>query len=118
MHVVRVLWGTGGSGTGVGQFLAEGKNTSSPSMATFYQGVLNSSYVDWLVEYDTCTTDNGGGQGTNQSIGRGAFVSQAAITPSNHSNPIDDTAIQAELAAQIQAGHLPAPTHDAAVNNN
>src|SRR5579863_2252705 len=113
MQVVEVLWGTGGAGGSDGQFLSNVKNTSSPSMATFYQGVLNSPYVDWLTEYDTTVAG-----GTNQSIGRGAFVKQFAITPSNTANPIDDTQIQAELASQITAGHLPAPTRDAAGNNN
>jgi hypothetical protein len=113
MQVVQVLWGTGGPGTGSGQFFGNVYATSSPSMATFYQGVLNSPYVDWLSEYDTFTSG-----GTKQSIARGGFVAQVAITPSHTGNPIDDTAIQAELAAQIIAGHLPAPTQDGAGNNN
>jgi hypothetical protein len=113
MQVIEVLWGTGSAGGSNGQFLSNVKNTTSPSIATFYQGVLNSAYVDWLTEYNT---PNSGG--TNQSIGRGSFVIQVAITPSNTANPIDDTAIQTELANQISAGHLPAPTQDAAGNDN
>jgi hypothetical protein len=118
MQVVQVLWGTGGIGSGNGQFLANVKNTTAPSMATFYQQVLNSAYVDWLSEYDTDITAFGGGPGTNQTIGRGSFVEQVVITPSDTSNPIDDVAIQTELANQITAGHLPAPTTDANGNNN
>jgi hypothetical protein len=83
IQVVQVLWGTGSAGGGTGQFLLEVLNTSTPSMATFYQGVLNSAYVDWLGEYNTNITDFGGGPGTNQSIGRGSFSRQVAITPSD-----------------------------------
>ena len=36
----------------------------------FYQGVLNSPYVDWLTEYNTNITAVGGQPGTNQAIGR------------------------------------------------
>ena len=97
---------------GNGQFLSQVKHTT-PSVATFYQQVLNSAYVDWLTEYNT----NFSG-GTNQIIGRGAFVIQVAITPSTTAIPLDDSAIQTELVKQINAGHLPAPTSDAAGNNN
>ena len=118
MQVIQVLWGTGGAGGGTGQFLSQVVNTTTPSMATFYQQALNNPYVDWLSEYDTNITAFGGGPGTNQSIGRGSFAAQFAITPSNTKNPISDPDIQTELEAQIVAGHLPAPTTDAAGNNN
>ena len=118
LHVIQVLWGSGTAGGGNGQYLTQVLNTTTPSIATFYQQVLNSAYVDWLTEYNTDIIDHGGTQGTNQIIGRGSFVIQVAITPSNTSNPIDDTAIQTELINQIAAGHLPAPTTDAAGNNN
>jgi len=118
IQVIQVLWGTGGAGASNGEFLSQVRNTTTPSMATFYQQVLNSAYVDWLTEYNTDITDFAGNPGTNQSIGRGVFVEQVAITPSNTSNPISDTAIQTELVNQILAGHLPFPTADAAGNNN
>ena len=118
MQVVQVLWGTGGTGSGTGQFLSQVHGTSTPSMATFYQQVLNSAYVDWLTEYNTDIIDAGGHEGTNQAIGHGEFSTQVAITPSDHSNPIDDNAIQTELVNQIMAGHVPMPTTDAAGNNN
>jgi len=118
MQVVEVLWGMGGIGSSDGQFLAEVKNTSSPSMATFYQAILNSAYVDWLTEYNTDILDVGGSQGTNQMIGHGNFVGQYVITPSNTANPIDDNAIQIELANQIIGGNLPVPTTDANGNIN
>ncbi len=109
IQVVQVLYGTG-------SYIPQVTTTNSPSMATFYQGVLNSPYVDWLTEYNT--TDPVAG--TNQIIGRGTFSSQVTITPApqNDGPVIDDTNIQAELTAQIQAGNVPAPTHDAAGNDN
>jgi hypothetical protein len=118
IQVVEVLWGTGSAGGGDGQFLAQVRDTTTPSIATFYQQVLNSAYVDWLSEYNTDIIDAGGHEGTNQIIGRGSFLTQVAITPSDHSNPIDDTAIKAELVRQIIAGHIPTPTTDAAGNVN
>ncbi|HET9597357.1 MAG TPA: hypothetical protein VFP65_17335 [Anaeromyxobacteraceae bacterium] len=106
VQVVQVIWGTG-------SFLPQVTSTASPSIATFYQGVLNSPYVDWLTEYDTSVAG-----GTNQSIGRGSFFGQFVITPSVTAATITDAQIQSELAAQIAAGHLPAPTVDAAGNTN
>ena len=49
MRVVQVLYGSG-------SYLANVRNTTSPSIGTFYQGVLNSPYVDWLTEYNTFIT--------------------------------------------------------------
>jgi hypothetical protein len=118
MKVVQVLWGTGGVGTGDGEFLAEVVHTSTPSMATFYQQVLNSGYVDWLTEYNTNILDFGGNPGTNQTIGRGSFSEQVAITPVNTSTSLTDGDVQTELVNQIKAGHVPVPTADGAGNNN
>ena len=118
MQVVQVLWGTGGAGGSNGHFLAQVVDTSTPSIATFYQQVLNSGYVDWLTEYNTDITDNGGGPGTNQTIGHGSFSEQVAITPVNTSTSLTDGEIQTELVNQIKAGHLPLPTADADGNNN
>src|SRR5258708_23789031 len=53
LKVVQVLWGTGGAGGADGQFLAQVVHITTPSMATFYQQVLNSAYVDWLTEYNS-----------------------------------------------------------------
>ncbi len=108
MQVVQVLWGSGAYLSGV-------SSTASPSIATFYQGVLNSPYVDWLTEYDTNTQS---GTRTNQVIGRGSFLGQFTITPSTSATTISDATIQSELVAQIAAGHLPLPTTDAAGNPN
>jgi hypothetical protein len=73
--------------------------------------------VDWLIEYNTTGLPS---PTTNQTINRGSFLTQVQINPSpaNNGTTIDDTMIKAELSAQIQAGNLPAPTHDAQGNNN
>ena len=118
MQVVQVLWGSGSAGGGNGQYLAEVLGTTTPNIATFYQGVLNSAYVDWLDEYNTDITDFGSDPGTNQSIGRGSFSERVIITPSTNASSISDATIQTELVNQIVAGHLPLPTTDAAGNNN
>ena len=109
-QVVQVLYGAG-------SYPSQVSSTASPSMATFYQGVLNSPYVDWLTEYNTTTQ---AGTRSNQTIGRGSFLQLVSITPSaaNNTTVISDAHVQAELTAQIVAGNLPAPTHDAAGNNN
>src|SRR6202011_2200996 len=76
-------------------------------IASFYSAVASSSYFDWLSEYNTPPPVSG----TGQIIGRGAFSQQIQITPApgNFGSTIDDSQIQAELKAQIAAGHLPAP---------
>ena len=108
-QAVQVLYGGTAS-----QYVPGIWNTASPSMSTFLGGVLNSPYVDWLTEYNT------GSLGTNQVIGRGSFAGRFAISPSsaNNGSTIDDSNIQAELIAQINAGQLPSPTTDAAGNVN
>ena len=93
-------------------------NSNSPSMATFYEGVLNSAYVDWLDgDYNTVTHSHGTTQ-TNQHICRGSFFEQIKITPSTSAATVDDSTIQSELVTQIADGNLPAPTHDTAGNTN
>jgi FG-GAP-like repeat len=108
MQVVIVLWTSS-----VNTILQQ---TGTPSLMTFYQQMLgNGSYTAWLNrEYNTI------GQASNQVIGPGGVVGPGpiTITPSVNGTTITDTQIQTELAAQISAGHLPAPTMDAAGNNN
>jgi hypothetical protein len=65
----------------------------------FYGAIPMSSYLDWLSEYDTPT----------QPIGRGSFAGATVIQPGHTGTNLDDTDIQAELAAQMDAGHLPQP---------
>jgi hypothetical protein len=110
IQVVQVIYGSG-------SYIPEVLSTATPSMATFYQGVLNSPYVDWLTEYNTTTQPP---PTSNQVLGRGSFLTQATITPAaaNNGTVITDEQIQAELSAQIAAGNLPAPTSDGAGNNN
>ena len=98
VNVLKVSYGAGTyqsfvSGTGAG------------TMSAFFKGVLGSAYFTWLNnDYKTTTPA--------QTIGTGTFGGDYAITPSTANNgaTINDTAIQAELVAQINAGHLPAPT--------
>jgi len=86
------------------------------TMPPFYSAITNSTYYDLISEYATNVTPQGGGTGTNQSIGRGSAGGTFTIAPSKCNNglpcTIDDTAIQAELLAQISAGHLPTPDLD------
>ncbi len=122
IHVVEVLYGQPSSTV---TYEPEVQNTSpSPSIATFYGGVANSSYVNSMSEYDT-TGSPQGIAGTNQTIGRGVFNSQVIIKPSSTNDPfavtnpthtIDDTNIQAEIQAQISAHKLPAPLTNSAGN--
>jgi hypothetical protein len=116
-QVIVVLWG------GSGSYLPELTGTSSPNIASFYNSVLQSPYVDWLSEYNTAGKSFGG-TSSNQTIGRGGYLQRYTITPSapNDGTTISDTQIQSELARQInlgtRRGGLPAPSPDAAGNSN
>jgi hypothetical protein len=104
VHVTQVLYGSG-------TFTPEVSGTGASTLAAFYAGVTNSAHFDWLNEYNTTRNAANGQPGSNQVIGRGSFVGQRRITPSltNNLGTIDDSNIQAELKAQINAGHLPRP---------
>jgi hypothetical protein len=104
VKVVQVIYGAG-------TYLAQTTADASPSVSSFYHGVTASPYFDWLSEYNTTGNAAGGQRGTNQVIGRGSFPGRYVITPSaaNNGKTIQDANIQAELHAQIAAGHLPAP---------
>ncbi len=104
IQVIQVLWGTGSYATQV-------SSTATPSVASFYNAVLQGNTWDWLAEYNTPASG-----GTNQQYTRGNFVRQVTITPSTSATTLTDATIQLELQAQITAGHLPAPTKDAAGN--
>ncbi len=93
LRVVQVEWGANPVGY-AGQLPA------------FYAAVLDSPYMDLLVQYDTTS-------GSVQRITRGSFVGRFTITPTVTATTVDDTQVQAELTAQIAAGHLPAPQYDA-----
>ena len=105
VKIYAVVWGAG-------TYAPEVTASSPPSISNFFAGITNSRYLDWLHEYDTNVTPVGGGSGTNQIIGRGTFGGLFTITPSaQHNGAVidDENDIQPELAAQIHAGHLPAP---------
>jgi hypothetical protein len=107
---VQVLYGNGA-------FLPQVSSTTTPSIGSFFNDILgaNSGYISLLTQYNTPATG-----GTNQTIGNGTFEGLFQIIPSaaNNGSVIDDTQIQAELLAQISAGHLLAPVLDAAGNMN
>jgi hypothetical protein len=99
IKVIQVLYGSG-----TYQSFVQG--TGSGTMAAFYGGVVGSPYFSWL------NGDYGSGSGkTSQTIGFGAYAGQVTITPASSRNgsTITDAQVQAELTAQINAGHLAAP---------
>lgn len=66
---------------------------------SFYAGVTNSAYMDWLIEYNTPT----------QTIGRGTATA-SVIDPSPPAGTlITDAQIQAEITRLINAGTVAAP---------
>lgn len=109
-HVVQVLYGSG-------SYNAQVAGSSSPTMGNFFGDMLGASsgYITLLSQYSTNISG-----GTNQIIGNGTFDGLFQIVPSaaNNGSTIDDSNIQAELLAQISAGHLPAPVLDSAGNVN
>jgi hypothetical protein len=76
------------------------------SVSTFLAGMVQSPYVDWLREYNTANPA--------QTINRGSLEGIYRITPNPNRNgaTIQDLGIQRELSAQINNGHLPAPSPD------
>lgn len=82
------------------------------NIAPFYEAVTNSTYFDWLEEYNTTGKSLDGRDGTNQHIGRGKYLGTVTITPNHTGTKIDDEDIQAELQQQIDAQKLPTPDDD------
>jgi hypothetical protein len=81
----------------------------------YFTAITNSNFLDMLSEYSTNgVTPVGGGTAGNEFIGRGSLTAEYTIAPSigNNGGDLDDSQIQTELLAQINAGHLPAPTTD------
>jgi len=75
----------------------------------FYQALVNSTYMDWLQEYNTHGKAADGRDGTLQDIGRGSFGGVVTITPLNTATTLSQAAVEQELSSQIEQGHLPAP---------
>ncbi|KAJ3316556.1 hypothetical protein HDV06_003231 [Boothiomyces sp. JEL0866] len=63
---------------------------------SFYSGVINSAYFDWLSEYNT----------PNQKIGRGTFGGSVDITTGLKTSLDDDTDIQPLLKSLADAGKI------------
>lgn len=87
---------------------AETKSKIGP----FFANMLDSTYMDWLSEYDTNGTAVDGRAGTKQHIGRGTFAGTKTIHPANASTSLADADIQKELDDQIAAGNLPPADDD------
>ena len=89
----------------------------STGLPNFYSAIMNGAYMDMLSEYSTQGVSGGGTTGNEiiQHGGSNAFLGSYTITPSaaNNGSTIDDSQIQAELQAQINGSHLPAPDYDA-----
>ncbi len=100
VKVYAVLWG------------GSVDTTTASSIGPFYRAVTNSEYLDWLNEYSTNISIQAGtstGEGTDQLVGRGTFAGTVTIAPGINKASLTDNDIQAELRAQIAAGHLAAP---------
>jgi hypothetical protein len=78
----------------------------------FYTAITGSALFDWLTEYNTTIPSLDGSPGTNQTLQHGSFAGTITIAPSNTRRLLSDDDIQAEIAQQIQAQVLPAPTAD------
>jgi hypothetical protein len=75
----------------------------------FFGTVTNSTWFDIMAQYATDLTGVDGHAGTDQTIGRGTYVSQVVITPHNAGTTLTDRAVQKELLFQIKAKTLPKP---------
>jgi MYXO-CTERM domain-containing protein len=92
--------------------------TTTAQMPLFYADLVASPYFDWLSEYNTVGLNGQDGQpGSNQGIARGSFAGSVTISPSlcggtgsPNSCQLTDAQVRTEIAAQLTAGNLPAPT--------
>ncbi|MEI8124723.1 MAG: autotransporter outer membrane beta-barrel domain-containing protein [Parachlamydiaceae bacterium] len=100
---VSVLWGP------------HVNSTVAANMPTFLTDLVTSQWIDGISS-DYSTTKVSPLPANPQLIGRGNSVPQYVITPSKCPGgakcTVTDTQIQAEINAQIKAGHLPAPKVD------
>jgi hypothetical protein len=86
-RVVSVFWGPNVN------------STVTQQIGGFYASFVNSDNLDWLCEYAT----------RSQPIGRGSFGGNFTITPGLSGTNLLDASIGDEIAAQINASHLPQP---------
>jgi serine protease len=81
-------------------------------IADFFAGVTNSSFLDWMNEYDTDITVQAGSHkgeaGTGQLIGRGNYAGTITLTAVPAGN-VTDEQIQATLDEAFTKGALPEP---------
>jgi hypothetical protein len=83
-------------------------------VSSFFSTIVDSTYMDWLGEYDTAgIKGNDGKAGSSQHVNHGKFLKTVTITPSITKTTVTDAQIGQELAAQIKSGILPSPTTDA-----
>ena len=79
-------------------------------IADFFAGVTDSSYMDWLNEYNTTVPAQAGSHkgmaGSGQRIGRGNYVTALTLTNVPTGN-VTDAQIQSTLDAALTAGTLP-----------
>ena len=96
--VVVVLWGDNAVDA-----------AAKEQLGPFFANMLDSTYMDWLAEYDTNLTAVDGRAGTAQHIGRGRYAGLVTLHPNNAATALQDADVQKELEAQIAAGVLPRP---------
>jgi hypothetical protein len=81
-------------------------------IADFYAGVLNSSYMDWLNEYNTTVNAQAGAHngmpGTGQRIGRGNYAGTLTLANVPSGN-VTDAQIVSTIDQALDAGTLPPP---------
>ncbi len=99
VNITKVLYGSG-------TYIPELTSTTGVNMVSAYTQMVTSGVFDWLTEYNTTSPA--------QTIGRGSVGPSVQITTATSRNgtTIDDSAIQAEIAAQINSGALPPPTNN------
>ena len=108
VQVIQVLYGSG-------SYNPQVAGTTSPTMGNFFADITSTGLITLLQQYNTPVSG-----GTGQTFGNGTFGGLFQIVPSagNNGSTITDTQIQAELLAQVTAGHLPSPVLDAQGNPN
>ncbi|HEU4417052.1 MAG TPA: hypothetical protein VFT65_19850 [Candidatus Angelobacter sp.] len=109
LHAVAVFWGPN----------VNPAITGANGIDQFFTDITSSRYYDLLTEYSTLGAPSPSNTSSNQLINHGVFDGKFTITPSvcsgNPACTITDAEIQAELTAQINASHLPAPVNDGVI---